>query len=255
MGEETEETMRIIVVGSGGVGSNLVWGLAAMLNYSRPGAGLVVVDGDNFEDKNKERQAFVRFGNKAESKVAELAPQFPQVFMVPLARWVVEEITKEESETQIKVSDLLMENDIVFATVDNHAARKLIFAAAKQYDNIDIFTGGNDEAYFGSIYHYRRRDGKDVTDDPFFYHPEIADTKEKNPGEMSCAERSQLPSGGQLLATNMAVASLLLGKFHHVILNDGNPEANEIFFELAEGKAQSFIRVPDPEEEKEKVLA
>ena len=117
-----------------------------------------------------------------------------------------------------------------------------MFDAASHIDNIDVFTGGNDDALFGSIYHYQRRDGVDITEHPVVYHPEYENPPDKNPGELSCQERAEIDGGTQLLATNMAVASIILGRINHVIVEGKDPEVTEIYFDLGLGMAQPYDR-------------
>ena len=165
---------RFILVGAGGIGTWLAAGLVRLLEWKFPGSALIIVDGDTFEEKNKERQDFIKLGNKAVVKAAELVPQFPNTTIIPLAKWVVDDnfagVTDDDSP-KITASQLIRENDVVFAVVDNFAARKIIFDAASKLNNIDVFTGGNDDDLFGSIYHYQKRDGVEITAHPeFFVH-------------------------------------------------------------------------------------
>ena len=87
---------RMIVIGAGGVGSWLLPGLARMLEWSAPGSGLIIVDGDNYEPKNKERQNFSGSGNKAEVLATNLAEEFMETFIIPLPQWVVESVNENE---------------------------------------------------------------------------------------------------------------------------------------------------------------
>jgi len=135
---------------------------------------------------------------------------------------------------------------VVLAVVDNFAARKIIFDAASNISNIDVFTGGNDDALFGSIYHYQRRNSEDITEHPVHYHPEYQSPPDKNPGELSCQERAEIDGGTQLLATNMAVAAYILGRLDHTIVNKRSPEATEIYFDLGIGKAEPYNRMSVP---------
>lgn len=235
---------RMIVVGAGGIGGWLVEGLARMLEYKDPGSMLIIVDGDNFEPKNKERQAFQEMGNKAVVRASELAKQFPQTFIVPIGKWVVEEAPNEEEPDNPKISakGLLQDGDIIYSVVDNFACRKLLFDTARQFDNIDVFTGGNDDQLYGSIYHYQRRDGQDVTDNPVDTKPELADPQDRNPGMLSCQERAELEGGTQLVATNFTVAALLLGRTQYCVLEENEPAVAEMFFDLGAGVATSYDR-------------
>jgi hypothetical protein len=128
--------------------------------------------------------------------------------------------------------------------VDNNAARKLIFEHAMTMENVHVFTGGNDDSYFGSVYHYQRKDGADVTDPPFDWHPEYLNPEDRNPAELSCEERAQIEGGTQLLYTNMAVASFLGIRFHKIVLSGAEDTESEIFFDLGLGRANPYDRRP-----------
>jgi len=234
------EPRRMIVVGTGGVGNWLSRGLAMLLAHKYPGSILLLVDGDTFEPKNAERQFFKDVGKKAVVLASELQAMYPNTFIVPDDRWVISEDSTDESG--VKPSDLIEENDVVFATVDNFAARKLLFDAGREFDNIDIFTGGNDHELFGSVYHYQRRNGKDITDHPADYHAELENPPDRNPGELSCQERAQLEGGTQLTAVNMAVSSMLLARTHVTIVKGEEDEAAEIMFDLATGESSPYDR-------------
>jgi molybdopterin/thiamine biosynthesis adenylyltransferase len=240
-----ENSKRVIMVGAGGVGTWLASGIVRLLEWKYPGSVLVIVDGDNYEQKNLERQDFSQMGNKASVKALELSKQFTQTVVIPIPKWVVsdEHPPTDEDSSKIKASDLIAEGDIVIAVVDNFAARKIIFDAASKLENVDVLTGGNDDNLFGSIYHYRRRNGVDITAHPVETHPEYQDPPDRNPGEMSCQERAEVEGGTQLLATNMAVAAYILGRIQHTIVSDQNPEQSEIYFDLGLGMAQPFNRM------------
>ena len=240
-----QDPKRVVVVGAGGIGTWLCAGLVRLLEWKYPGSALIIVDGDNYEQKNLERQDFTQMGNKASVKALELSKQFSNTVVIPIPKWVVsdEHPPTDEESNKIKASDLITENDIVIAVVDNFAARKILFDTASKLQNIDVFTGGNDDNLFGSIYHYRRRDGVDITAHPGETHPEYQNPPDRNPGEMSCQERAEIEGGTQILATNMTVAALILGRIQHTIVSDQGPEQSEIYFDLGLGMAQPYNRM------------
>ena len=242
------EQKRFVLVGAGGVGTWLSAGLARLLEFKYPGSALIIVDGDTYEQKNLERQSFKVMGNKAVATANELTQQFQNTMFIPVPKWVVSDdmkgVSDDAESPKITASSLITEGDVVFATVDNFAARKIIFDAAQQFDNIDIFTGGNDDDLFGSIYHYQRRDGHDITDHPVNNHPEYDNPPDKNPGELSCQDRAKIEGGTQLLATNMAVAAFLLGRVQKTIVANQSPDEAEIYFDLGVGKAEPYDRRP-----------
>lgn len=252
----SSQPKRFVLIGAGGIGTWLAAGLVRLLEWKYPGSGLVIVDGDSYEQKNKERQDFNKLGNKAVVKATELIPQFPNTTIIPVAKWVVADDNSgvaDEESPRITATQLLRENDIVFAVVDNFAARKIIFDAASKINNIDVFTGGNDDALFGSVYHYQKRDGSEITVHPAEFHPEYHNPPDKNPGELSCQERSEIEGGTQLLATNMAVAALILGRVHKTIVSNQSPEETEIFFDLGLGKSEPYDRTTSTLQEPVKV--
>ena len=242
----SNQPKRFILVGAGGIGTWLAAGLVRLLEWKFPGSALIIVDGDTYEEKNKERQDFTKLGNKAVVKAAELVPQFPNTTIIPLPKWVVDDnfngVTDDDSP-KITASQLIREGDVVFAVVDNFAARKILFDAAAKLNNIDVFTGGNDDDLFGSIYHYQKRDGLEITAHPAEFHPEYDNPPDKNPGELSCQDRAQIEGGTQLLATNMAVASFILGRVQKTIVSNQSPEETEIFFDLGLGKSEPSNRI------------
>lgn len=220
----TIEARRFVIVGVGGIGSYLADFIGRVINVNAPGSQLMLVDGDHFEAKNAERQNFSKYGNKARSVAGDLMEKLDNTFVIAKAAWVVDEHVNstedEEGVALITASDLLNEDDVVFCCVDNFQARKLVFDAATKLNNIDVFTGGNEDDGYGYSYYYRRRDGVDITDAPGVHHEEFVNPPDKNPGEMSCAERSQLVGGTQLIATNVAVAANLCHDAHQALFAD-----------------------------------
>lgn len=241
---------RFVVIGAGGVGGHLLDGLSKLLEFQAPGSTLVIVDGDNFEPKNLERQSFNQLGNKADVRAFELAQTLQNTVVIPMPMWVVSDevggavVQKddEDPDSKIAASQLLREDDVVFAVVDNFACRKTIFEAARAFGNIDVFTGGNDDRLFGSVTRYARRDGADILEHPSERHAEYDNPGDRNPGEMSCQERAEIEGGSQILATNMAVAAFLLGRVQKVLIAGEEDLEGEIYFDLGLGKAEAYDR-------------
>jgi hypothetical protein len=270
----SHEPKRCVIVGCGGIGSWLAPALIKTLNAQAPFSAVVLVDGDNFEPKNAERQNYVTMGNKAEALRLDLSPNHPQCFIVSRPAWIVSqekavEVTEltegEESVQKITAESLLNEGDLVFAVVDNYATRKLIFEAAKNYADIDVFSGGNGgvetgDPLFGSVYHYQRRNGIDVTSSPLVMHDEYANPPDRNPGELSCQERAELDGGSQLLVVNMHVATYLLMKACQTMFGTDEEkqraiEKAEIYFDMSESAVLAYDRRPAPEEQSSIIIS
>ena len=260
------DPIRVKLVGVGGIGTWLSHALAGVLNAHAPDSHFYLYDGDNFEPKNKERQHFSAYGNKAVSVARSLTESVDKIFIAGYPVWIVSQevadasaqVDDEDSEngiSKISAEDLLEDGDVIILGVDNFAARKLIFDAAMKIDNIDIFSGGNGDlqegdALFGSVYHFRRRDGRCITAHPAEYHPEFENPKDRNPGELSCAERAKLEGGSQVVAANMTVAALILAKISETLLTADEAvirrsiDHAEIYFNWSEGLANYGDRWP-----------
>ena len=116
--------LNITVIGLGGVGTILIERLCRFLNYSTEyDAELLLVDGDDYEIKNYERQEFNQMGNKADVKGTELMLKFPEVPVDSFEAYV----------NETNVAEVVRERDIVFLCVDNHKTRNIISNYCKQY--------------------------------------------------------------------------------------------------------------------------
>jgi molybdopterin/thiamine biosynthesis adenylyltransferase len=220
--------MEIKAIGIGGIGCALLPFLCRFLQYSGQAARLTLIDGDRFERANASRQAFARLGNKAEVKAGELAPEFEGLSF----RAVPEFVTAEN------VARLVVEGDVVFLMVDNHATRRLVSEHAARLQDLTLISGGNDYQD-GNVQVYRRRDGADLTPSLTRYHPEIAHPQDRNPAELSCEE---LMAAGvpQLLFANLTVATLMLNAFY--ALGTGALDYSEVYLDILQNLTRPVTR-------------
>ncbi len=223
--------MRAIVIGLGGIGSNVVDSLCRKLSFSKSikkADRVILVDGDKYEEKNRERQRFTSCANKAEATKEWLLVNFPDLQIEAKPRYVDDK----------NIFLFVKEGDVVFCCVDNHATRKLVSDHMRTLENGLLISGGN-ELYDGEIQIYERRDGKDFTP-PLTYHPEIEFPKDKNPAELSCGEI--VASGGtQLLAVNLMVATLMLNAYA-LWLEMGELPYTECYFDFKSGNVRPVKR-------------
>lgn len=225
-------TMDITVIGLGGVGSILIERLCRFLNFSRDlDAEILLVDGDEYEAKNFERQEFTRLGNKADIKAAELEVKFDRLGFDAFEEYITEE----------NVSEVVPEGAIVFMCVDNHKTRMIVSNYCKSLNNVTLISGGN-ELTDGNTQLYVRRDGKDLTPDLCRYHPEIATPDDKLPTEMSCEELSV--SEPQLYFTNLGVATLMCWMFYNAIVKQSY-ERSEVYFDILTMNSNAKVRIVD----------
>src|SRR5581483_8337208 len=201
---------RYVLIGLGGIGSNVLRGLVPFLySVGRP-ATVLAVDGDAFEERNRGRMIFPRPGPKANVLAEELGPLYgDRVTILPVPRYV----------TARNAVGLIAERDVVFCQPDNHFTRRLVERRCRRLRDVTLITGGNDgveddkAGTYGSVHVYIRTRGRDVTAPPSRHHPEIGRPKDRPPTARGCSA-AVAAGAAQLLVTNLAVASAMLGAFH-----------------------------------------
>lgn len=198
---------KIKVIGAGGIGGHLLEPLARYLSFTGDECEITVVDGDVFEERNRERQRFIQCGNKAEHTVSLLKPQFPKIHF----RAKSEYLTEDNAITTIR------EGDIIFTCVDNHATRKLVSDRCCELDDVVLITGGNNYTD-GDVLVFARKDGTDITPPITETAPDIKAAKDKNPGEFTDEERMgcqrEAVHNPQLLFMNLDIASCMLNCYY-----------------------------------------
>ena len=220
-----------VVVGLGGVGSILINRLGRFFNYNDDlEVGLLLVDGDEYEPKNFERQEFTQMGNKAEAKASELEIKFPEIIVDSYDAYINETNTAE----------VIKEGDIVFLCVDNHKTRNIISNYCKKLKNVTLISGGN-EFTDGNVQIYIRREGVDLTPDLGAYHPEIANPEDQLPDEMSCEELAN--ADPQLYFTNLGVATLMCWAFYKAIVKGQVDQQSEVYFDMLQMSANAQTRI------------
>jgi len=224
---------RFLIVGMGGVGSQL---LPSLINYIahhekfKEESEVIFIDGDVYEPKNKERQIFGKYGNKANVKYDEYNSN--ELYYNIEFDHYTQYITNENIQMFIK------DYDYVFICVDNHNTRKLISKYCENnINNITIISGGN-EYIDGNVQIYIKRNGKEVTPSLTKYHPEIETPKDKNPEDMSCQELAI--SEPQLIFANMGVATFMCFAFYNII--NENYKYSESYFDIELMSADGKIR-------------
>ena len=220
---------HIVVVGLGGVGSILIERLCRFINFSQDlTADILLVDGDDYEPKNYERQEFTRLGNKADIKATELEAKFDRLRFDAFEEYVTPE----------NIGEAIKEGDIVFMCVDNHKTRMIISNYCKEIQNVTLISGGN-ELTDGNVQLYVRKDGKDLTPDLCKYHPEIAEPDDKLPTEMTCEELSV--SEPQLYFANLGVATIMCWTFYNAVVKESY-ERSEVYFDMLTMNSNSKVR-------------
>lgn len=224
------EPLKIVIIGLGGIGSVLSERLSRFLNYNHEyEVDMLLIDGDEYEPKNQDRQDFLQFGNKAEIKADELSMKFGEIEYDAFPSYINEG----------NISEVILDGNVVFVCVDNHKSRMIINNYCKNLNNVILISGGN-ELTDGNAQLYVREGGNDKTPDLCTYHPEIANPDDKLPEEMSCEELSQ--SEPQLYFTNLGVATLMCWLFYNAFVNK-QYDRSEVYFDILTMSADAKIRV------------
>lgn len=235
-----KENLKIVIVGVGGIGGFLSDLIARYLVHDKnvldtQGLELILVDGDSIEKKNLERQTFLSNAvgfNKAKAKAHELRSQYGAM---ALSITSVEEYIDETN-----IMEIIPENSIVMAGVDNHKTRLLLSKYCQSLNDVLFICGGNDY-YEGSAIVYLRENG--IAKHPTIeaWHQEIAEPKDRNPAELSCEDLINQKSDPQLIFTNASVATTMCWYFYKYLVYIFNCETiepsvekiNEIWFDLS----------------------
>ena len=214
---------EIIVIGCGGVGSNLLDWVVRYLQGKEEEYRLVMCDGDKIEAKNLSRQSFSINDfdeNKAEAKRNKLEELLfrENVSLVALPLYI----------DTTNVNAYIRENSIVILAVDNYKTRKIIQEYTLKLKDIVLISIGN-ELIDGDMAVFIKKDGKEVAPPIWTDHKEIKNAKDKLPNELDCNQLAI--SQPQLINTNLMGALLALNTLH-LILNGKNINYKEIYFDI-----------------------
>jgi molybdopterin/thiamine biosynthesis adenylyltransferase len=232
------EGRAVKVIGLGGIGAPVAQALAQFLAFGPTNCTLYLIDGDHYEERNRERVLFAGHGNenKAIVKARELsgACGADRLTILPVPRYC----------TSHSARQLIGNGDVVFLCVDNHASRKIVSNRCRRLNDVVLFSGGNDgiengrAGTFGNVQVYIRKDGHDITNPLTRFHPEIARPQDKPPGELGCLDLAN--AAPQLLFTNLVVGSAMVGTFYAWLT--GTMGYEELFLDIAQGSMVSIKR-------------
>jgi len=227
---------RVVIVGLGGIGSWVVQALAPFLNFKNEESWtLVLVDGDEYEEKNRARQAFDELGPKAQVQASWAARRYSRLRVAAVEQY----LSADGAEGTIPISDAVRSGDIIFSCVDNHVTRKVVADHCATLRDCLLISAGN-EYTDGNVQIFVRKGGESKTPELGKYHPEIQEPKDKAPHEMSCEELAA--SSPQLIFANFQAAALMLNAFYAYserCLDFGRPE---VYFDIVANAATPRAR-------------
>lgn len=227
---------RIVLVGLGGIGSQLVPSLVRYLAFRpEPRPMLVLVDGDAYEPSNRTRQVFPEGAigsNKAEA-LAEASRGGLTVQAVA------------DFLTEANVATVIRDGDVVLLAVDNHWTRFVVDRHLATLDEVTLISGGNDETD-GNVQLVRRRDGEFVDGGLAEIHAEIGRATEAEFAARNGCER-QVEERPQLVVTNLMVASAMLNCLW-AVLERGSVSYSEVYLDVIANamRSRSWFRQGQP---------
>ena len=227
--------MKIVIVGLGGIGSWVVQALCPYLAFSGKSWTLVLVDGDEYEERNRSRQAFDSLGFKAEIQASWVARKYPQISV----RSITQYLSADGAEDTYPVQEAISSDDIVFSCVDNHKTRKMVADHCAKLRDVVLISGGNDYTD-GNVQFFVRVAGENKTCILEKYHEEIARPRDKAPYELSCEELAS--SSPQLIFANLMAATLMLNAFYAYEQKKLDWQKPEVYFDILANAATPRVR-------------
>jgi len=253
------QPVRLILVGLGGIGSKLADELARYMSYTdKAPKEMLLVDGDVYSQSNLDRQSVLESDvgkPKAQVWSDGLAQEFKKISFSAICGYIVPDsfLPKEDKDGTkvmtriVPVSKLQMESAITILAVDNHKTRKMFSDYFQStVKNGVLINGGNSEGGDGSVITAVRMGGEQIMPAIDTFHPEIREPKDKNPGELSCAELAKIDGGTQVIWANQFVAALIGNEVYCVVQGEWEKlrARGEVYFDIMQNTAsprQRFV--------------
>ncbi len=238
------ETIKL--VGAGGVGGVVarygVLFVRSLCDKQGTSARWVIIDGDAFEDRNRNRMLFRALGKKAEVLRDELLTFVADSRLTLMA--INEHVTHEN------IARLMHDGDIIILAVDNNATRKLVSDYCDtRLQRFCLISGGNDgvgpdpsgrvlRGTYGNCQVFLR--GTLESPSLTRYHPEIEHPDDRLPSDLHCTEAAV--SQPQILFANLAAASAMLNALWLYLA--GALHYSELAFDIADGLMRPIPLAP-----------
>lgn len=227
---------RIVLVGLGGIGSQLLPSLVRYLAFRpEPRPMLVLVDGDAYEPSNRTRQFFPEGAIGSNKAEALAVAQRGGLTVQAVADYL----------TDGNVAGLIRDGDVVLLAVDNHWTRSVVDRHLASLDEVTLVSGGNDETD-GNVQLVRRRNGEYLDGSLAEIHREIGRATESEFAARNGCER-RVEERPQLVVTNLMVASAMLNCLW-AVLERGSVSYSEVYLDVLANamRSRSWLRRAAP---------
>lgn len=225
----------VIVVGSGGIGGHLIPALSRLVsyhsNFENSIPNVIIIDGDEFEEKNRTRQ-IVSPSDLGKNK-AEAMSYFCKYQGLTNVEYIAEYINQQDFER------ILMQYDspLIISSVDNDATRRaMIDALNKVFSNSGDFffisPGNSDgvEEVRGQVIWYGRINDQKYGIDPTILYENLQNPLDVIPRSGTCSANA--PSRPQLIPANFMAAAGALTIVQNLLDGVIQPKTSSFFFNL-----------------------
>lgn len=227
---------NVICVGAGGTGGNFLKEFARFMSfYNQPNISITlsIIDGDDIEEKNCERQPYIatdKYQNKAVTLGNAILDNFniPESNVKMYANYIdsVENLMEIRCKAFSRGYSTTKDIVVLIGAVDNHRARQVMHQFFNKVDNI-IYIDSANEFRVGEICIGIRLNKKQISPPRAHYYPKILKDKSKKASEKSCGEINI--SDPQHISTNLMAANLCLCSAINFI--NGTVEGGIIYFD------------------------
>lgn len=223
------QPVKIVMIGAGGTGGHIAPHLYRLLCALDRPVRFIVCDGDTVEEKNLVRQNFTK-ADLGENKAKVTAERYSNAFGLETSYvpsfiedigtltgltqpvcWHNIQTAEDGTVTRDTVSELV----ILIGAVDNNRSRQLcheVFMAAEDLIYID---SGNGE-YTGQVVCGVRQNGRTVSPPVGLRYPDMFQTDDLFPSEVSCADASV--SAPQTIAANLMAATAVVAMVYNILV-------------------------------------
>lgn len=233
------DAIKILVVGAGGTGGNIVTNLCRLLEPIKDKTiSIIVADGDIIEKKNRERQPY-SFEEEGLNKADTLVYKCSQVFDVKISSYP--HYIEDVNALQMLLPGTLSYHNsayipILVGAVDNNKTRAVFHNFFNQSRNLFYIDSGN-ETWDGQVICGVRADFKTIASPAAEIYPDILKSKEVFKSQKGCADI--VVEKPQQFITNLQAAIITLSYISDIVIT-GDLKTHQSTFDIKTKAMRSY---------------
>jgi len=215
--------VKIIMLGAGGTGGYIAPHLYRLLHTIDRSTSVIVCDGDIVEEKNLVRQNFIA-ADLGRNKAQVLAERYASAFGLRVS-YIPEFIEDKDTLAKLVAPDKFQPGSythrvqeglsILIGCVDNNRSRQLCHEVFKASSNLIYIDSGNGE-HTGQVVCGIRRSGRTYYKPVGIVYPDVLETTDKFPTQLSCAEAAI--SVPQSIVANIMAATAVVSYLYNILV-------------------------------------